>query len=177
MTTQNALVETTTIAQQPPVTVASETVTLDTRFGNIEFQLENAIYMPRGMMGYADFHDFGLANMPDPKLDQFKLLQCLTEPELSCIVAPLNPETGTIEPDDIAIACESLSLNAGDAIVLLVVATRQIGPTVQISVNLRAPVILDGANRTAYQHVLMNNRYPVRQIIGTAAQSATEQPG
>ena len=173
MTTQNALVEP-TVAQQPPGTVASETVTVDTRFGDIEFQLENAIYMPRGMMGYADFHDFGLANMPDPKLDQFKLLQCLVEPELSFIVAPLNPDTDTIEPDDIAMACETLSVKVENALVLLVVATRQIGPTVQISVNLRAPVIIDGANCTAYQHVLMNNRYPVRQIIGTAAKSETD---
>lgn len=177
MTTQNALVET-TVAQQPPVTtVAAETVTVDTRFGDIEFQLENAIYMPRGMMGYGDFHDFGLANMPDPKLDQFKLLQCLVEPELSFIVAPLNQDADTIDMEDIAIACEALSMDVANAIVLLVVATRQIGPTVQISVNLRAPVILDGTNRTAYQHVLMNNRYPVRQIIGSGAQSAPDQAG
>lgn len=177
MTTQNALVETTTVAQQPPVTVAPEMVTVDTRFGDIEFQLDNALYMPRGMMGYADFHDFGLANMPDPKLDQFKLLQCLVQPDLSFIVAPLNPDAGTIEPDDLAVACEALSIDSANAVVLLVVATRQIGPTVQISVNLRAPIIIDGINRTAYQHVLMNNRYPVRQVIGTAAQSAPEQAG
>lgn len=173
MTTQNVLVEP-TAAQQPPVTLAPEYVTVATRFGDIEFQLENAIYMPRGMMGYADFHDFGLANMPDPKLDQFKLLQCLAEPELSFIVAPLNLDAGTIELDDIAAACEALSMDVANALVLLVVATRQIGPTTQISVNLRAPVILDGVNRTAYQHVLMNNRYPVRQVIGTAAHKETE---
>lgn len=173
MTTQNALVEP-TVAPQPPVAVAAEHVTVTTRFGDIEFQLENAIYMPRGMMGYADSHDFGLANMPDPKLDQFKLLQCLAAPDLSFIVAPLNPDADTIEPDDIALACETLSMDVANVVVLLVVATRQIGPTVQISVNVRAPVILDSANRTAYQHVLMNNKYPVRQVIGTGAQKAPD---
>jgi flagellar assembly factor FliW len=176
MTTQNALVEP-TAAQQPPVAIADEYVTVGTRFGDIEFHLENAIYMPRGMLGYADFHDFGLANLPDPSLEQFKLLQSLVEPELSFIVAPLNPEGDTIETDDIALACEALSIDVAAAIVLLVVSTRQIGPTTQISVNLRAPVLVDGNNRKAYQHVLMNNKYPVRQVIGTAAQKASEPGG
>ena len=171
MTSQNAVVEA-TIAPEPPIAVNPDTVTVETRFGDIEFQLENAIHMPRGMLGYAGFHDFGLANMPDPKLEQFKLLQCLAETELSFIVAPLNPGSETIEVSDIELACESLSIEPQNAVVLLVVSTRQIGQTTQISVNLRAPIILDGASQNAYQHVLLNNRYPVRQVIGTAAKAA-----
>jgi flagellar assembly factor FliW len=41
----------------------------------------------------------------------------------------------------------------------------------QISVNLRAPIILDPDSRTAFQHVLLNNRYSVRHVIGTTAPS------
>lgn len=171
MTSQNVVVEATPTLE-PPIAVNPDAVTIETRFGDIEFPLQNAINMPRGMLGYADFHEFGLANMPDPKLEHFKLFQCLEEPSLSFIVAPLNPSSETIEMCDIEAACEALSINPADAVVLLVVSTRQIGPTTQISVNLRAPVILDGASQNAYQHVLMNNEYPVRQIIGTAAKAA-----
>ena len=168
MTSQNALAET-PVAATPPIRTEDETAVIETRFGEMEFRLENAIYMPRGMLGYADFHDFGLANMPDPKLDQFKLLQSLSAPELSFIVAPLNPENDAIDPADIRSACELLSMDPEQAIMLLVVATRRIGPMTQISVNLRAPLILDPVSRTAYQHVLLNNRYSVRHVIGTTA--------
>jgi flagellar assembly factor FliW len=171
MTSQNAVVEAPPVVE-PPGAADSDAVTIETRFGSIEFQLQNAIHMPRGMLGYADYHEYGLANLPDPKLDQFKLLQCLDEATLSFIVAPLSPGNDTIDPEDIKTACETLSVDPASAIPLLVVSTRQIGPATQISVNLRAPVILDGVSQKAYQHVLMNNRYSVRQVIGTAAKSA-----
>lgn len=168
MTSQNALAET-PVASAPPIRVDAGTAVIETRFGEMEFRLENAIYMPRGMLGYADFHEFGLANMPDPKLEQFKLLQSLSDHELSFIVAPLNPENDTIDPADIGAACALLSLNPDQSVVLLVVSTRRLGPNTQISVNLRAPIILDPVSRTAYQHVLLNNRYSVRHVIGTTA--------
>ena len=171
MTSQNAVIEAPPSAE-PSVAVNSDSVVIETRFGDIEFQLQNAIFMPRGMLGYADYHIFGVANMPDPKLEQFKLFQSLEEPSLSFIVAPLTPDGETIVVDDIEAACETLSIDPANAVILLVVSTRQIGPTTQISVNLRAPVILDGTSQNAYQHVLMNNRYPVRQVIGTAAKAA-----
>ena len=171
MTSQNAVVEATP-ALEAPAAVDPDTVTIETRFGDIEFQLQKAIHMPRGMMGYTDHHEFGLVNMPDPKLDQFKLLQSLEDPTLSFIVAPLQPNSETIEVDDFEAACEALSIDPANAVALLVVSTRQLGPTTQITVNLRAPVILDGESQKAYQHVLMNNRYPVRQVIGTAAKTA-----
>ena len=171
MTSQNALAEA-THSLEPPSAVDPDAVTIETRFGAIDFQLQNAIRMPRGMLGFADYHSFGLANLPDPKLAHFKLFQCLDEPSLSFVVAPLIPGSGAIEPEDIETACETLSIDPANAVVLLVVSTRAIGATTQVSVNLRAPIVLDGASQIAHQHVLMNNRYPVRQVIGTSAQAA-----
>lgn len=171
MTSQNAVIEAAP-SVEPLGAVEPDTVTIETRFGEMAFLLQKAIHMPRGMLGYSDYHEFGLANMPDPKLDQFKLFQCLEEPSLSFIVAPLTPTADMIEAADLEAACETLSIDPANAIVLLVVSTRQIGPATQISVNLRAPIIVDGANQQAHQHVLMNNRYPVRQVIGTATKTA-----
>jgi len=171
MTSQNALVETTE-PPAPAIVIDEDTVRIETRFGAMEFQMENAIYMPRGMLGYADYHDFGLANMPDPKLEQFKVLQSLEAPDLSFIVASLNPEGDTIDPADIREACDLLTIDPQKAVVLLVVSTRRIGATTQISVNVRAPVLVDAATRRAYQYVLPNNSYSVRQVIGVAGPQA-----
>jgi flagellar assembly factor FliW len=175
MTSQNALVE----ASAPPapaIGIDEETVRIETRFGAMEFQLENAIYMPRGMLGYADCHDFGLASLPDPKLEQFKVLQSLEMADLSFVVAPLNLESQTIDREDIRRACGLLTVDPCNSVVLLVVSTRRIGATTQISVNVRAPVIVDTASRRAYQYVLQSNRYSVRQVIGVAGPQADKAP-
>lgn len=149
--------------------VADGRVELETRFGVMSFDRANAIVMPRGLLGYAEHREFALANMPDPKLQQFKLLQCLSQPALSFVVVPADLESGILDPADIRAACRTLSVADQDVAVLLVVATRKIGAATQISVNLRAPVIVDTRNQTAWQFVLTNNRYPVRHVIGTVA--------
>lgn len=171
MTSQNVLVETAP-SIEPAIAANPDVVTIETRFGDMDFQLKNSIYMPRGMLGYAEHHVFGIANMPDPKLEQFKLFQSLEEAALSFIVAPMTAGNDTIEAGDMEAACESLTIEPANAVLLLVVSTRRIGASTQVTVNLRAPIILDGENQHAFQHVLMNNKYPVRQIIGAAAKSA-----
>jgi flagellar assembly factor FliW len=168
------------VAAQEPVYAAppaprEDVVLVETRFGTMRFDRANAVRMPRGLLGYAQHHDFALADLPDPKLEQFKLLQCLSEPSLSFIVAPLNPESAIVAPADIESACQTLGIAYGDAAVLAVVATRRIGASTQISVNLRAPVIIDTRNALAWQHVLANNRYPVRHVIG-AMPDAGDRP-
>ena len=121
MTSQNALVETTE-PLAPAMMIDEDTVRIETRFGPMEFHLENSIYMPRGMLGYADYHDYGLANMPDPKLEQFKILQSLETPDLSFIVAPMHPDADTIDAADIREACDLLTVDRDKAVVLLVVS-------------------------------------------------------
>jgi flagellar assembly factor FliW len=140
-------------------------IEIDTRFGLIEFGSEHAIYMPRGMMGFADKKNFGLVQLADPRMENFVLLQSLTEPELSFILMPLDPANPMIEQRDIDTVREGLSIEAGDLAVLMVVSIRNIDGLAQVSVNMRAPVFIDVGNRSAWQHVLSNGRYPIRYIL------------
>ncbi len=160
----------------PDALVAStaETVVIETRFGEISFDRDDAIYLPRGLFGYADYHDFGLANLPDPRLEQFKLMQSLTEPSLSFIVAPLNMESDIIDAADIDAASEMLSIARTDTAVLLIVATRKVGVETQVSVNLRAPIIVDTKSQTGWQYVLNNSRYPVRHVLMQGVKEADQ---
>lgn len=155
-------------APTPPSTAAAaadDPDVIETRFGKMKFDRDNAVYLPRGIFGYADFHDFALADLPDPKLEQFKLLQSLTEPTLSFIVAPADLENNTIETADIEDACKMLSIAPEDAAVLLIVATRKLGAETQVSVNLRAPIIVDTRTQNGWQYVLHNGSYPVRHVL------------
>ncbi|NKB20122.1 MAG: hypothetical protein GKS01_06195 [Alphaproteobacteria bacterium] len=155
-------------ANMPTLESESDAVTVETRFGQMEFNQNSMVTMPRGLLGYANYREFGLAAMPDPKLGQFMVLQSLTDAELSFVVAPLNPDGETIELSDISDACETLSIDPIKSATLLVVSTRRIGNVTQISVNLRAPIIVDTQAQQAWQHVLPNSRYPVRQVIASA---------
>lgn len=140
-------------------------VAVDTRFGLMEFREEHAIYMPRGMMGFSDKKNFGLAQIPDPRMANFLLLQSLVDPELSFILTPLDSENQMIEQRDIDAVRDNLSIGPRDLAVLTVVSIRNVGGSAQVSVNLRAPVFIDVANQSAWQHVLSNGRYPIRFVL------------
>ena len=98
----------------------------------------------------------------------------MTEPTLSFIVAPLNPESDIIDAADIDDASERLSIARADTAVLLFVATRKIGVESQISVNLRAPIIIDTKSQTGWQYVLNNSRYPVRHLLMQGVKEADQ---
>ena len=77
---------------------------MDTRFGLMEFNDEHAIYMPRGMMGFADKKNFGLARIPDPRMENFLFLQNLADQELSfqshCVVDPNEAGVPGLHPQE-----------------------------------------------------------------------------
>lgn len=160
-------------APAPIEQCAPSRVVLETRFGLMEFSNEHAIYMPRGMMGFSDNKNFGLAQIPDPRMENFLFLQSLTDAELSFILLPMTPENPMIDQHDIDVVRDSFSIEPRDLAVLTVVSIRDVGGSAQVSINLRAPVFIDVGNRSAWQHVLTNGRYPIRYVLendqGTAA--------
>ena len=166
MTPQNALAP--NFAGSAESAGTDESVTIETRFGPLTFPHASVVRMPRGMLGFADHQMFGLADMPDANLAQFKVLQSMDDPALSFIVLPLEAGVDVIQRADLINACRLLKIEFADSVTLLVVSTRLVGETTQISVNLRAPIVLDAPNRRAWQFVLPNSQYPVRHVIANA---------
>src|SRR5690606_6839439 len=103
--------------------------------------------------------DFALADLPNGKHPQFKALQCLTDPNLAFLVAPLASDSQAIDPADVGEACEALSIAHEDLAILLIVTVRRDDDGSHVSVNLRAPVMVDTRQRVARQYVLPNNKY------------------
>ncbi|MBT5414488.1 MAG: flagellar assembly protein FliW [Rhodospirillaceae bacterium] len=149
-----------------PAPDRAATVEIATRFGSYLFDSTYAIAMPAGLPGFPTARRFGLADLPDPRHGRFKLLQSLDGPEPAFIVMPLNLADGPIDAADIDEALDTLGIAREDAVLLLVVATRkEPNGKGSATVNLRAPIVLDLANRRARQYVLPNGRYPLRQAI------------
>jgi flagellar assembly factor FliW len=153
-----------------------ERMVMETRFGRLEFDPAMAIEMPRGLLGYTDHARFALAPLEDARFARFMALQSLSDPAVSFLVLPLGPEGGVIAPEDLAAAREMLGIAPPDLTVALIVAIRKIGGEVQISANLRAPIMFDAATRRGWQHVLPSNRYPVRFLLNPPEAAPEEGP-
>lgn len=142
-----------------------EAVVVQTRFGDYRFTAEHRVYMPRGPLGFHERHDFALANLPDPQLEAFKLLQSLDDQELGFIVTPLPEGDGPIAAEDLEEVAAAAGVAYENAVFLLIVTIRPHpeGEGIVMTVNLRAPIVFDPSTRLARQCVTGNPRYPVQQ--------------
>lgn len=145
---------------------------IDSRFGKIRIDSEKAIYLPSGMLGMPDKTGFCLASFPDPKFSQFNILQSIDDPELAFIVLPLDdngslPTFQFIEKKDLEAACHTLQIQREHLAILLITSIHRSldAREVRISVNVRAPLLIDTQKATATQFVFQNNKYQVRHVI------------
>lgn len=144
----------------------SHTVEIVSRFGTYVFDPSRAIATPAGLPGFPSARRFGLADLPDPRHGRFKLLQCLDGPDPAFLVMPIGLENGPFDAADLDHALNGTAIKDADAALLLVVATRKAPDgKAEATVNLRAPIVLDLANRRARQYVMPSDKYPLRQPI------------
>jgi flagellar assembly factor FliW len=146
--------------------------TVATRFGPIAGRWEDVIEMPQGPLGFTQHRRFALLTAPNPKLNQFRLMQSLEDADLSFIVMPCPTDGGPILKVDLAEACTAIGITLDDLQLVLIVTVRTVGDVVELSANLRAPVLVDTRRHIARQIVLANPTYPVRQAIGSAQAAA-----
>ncbi len=138
---------------------------IESRFGTLAIAPENGVKFPEGLLGFGELHGYAVADLPDQRYPQLKVLQCLDDHQLSFLVLPLEPEAGIILRGDIAQACDALSIEVGDLAILLIVTVRKTSEGVTVSANLRAPLMIDSISRTGAQYVIPNDRYPVRYAL------------
>lgn len=144
---------------------APEAVTVETRFGAVTFGPKNTLHFPQGLIGLPEVRRFGLSPIPDPRMGQFMILQSLEDFALSFLVLPLQIGPNTVAHEDAAEACAALAVPLEDADFFTVVTLRQTGEGLSVSINLRAPIIVDAKSHIARQYVLANPNYPIRQPL------------
>lgn len=145
-----------------------KSITIETLFGEKEFDWDRAIYMPTGLTGFQDRNVFALANFPDDVTSSFKLLQCLSEPELAFVVAPYNIDSDVIDRKHIAEVLMTLGIPEEHLVVLLIVTLHQPEDKdgqITMSVNLRAPIFIDSNRQVGWQHILRYPQYEYRKMI------------
>jgi flagellar assembly factor FliW len=139
--------------------------TIQSRFGEISVDLSKAIAFPKGLLGLPDKSNYILANFPSEKMQQFKILQSLDESALAFIALPLEIHNAILSLDDIRAACNELQIAEANLAMLLIVSVHRSPGQVKLSVNARAPLLVDVERRVGIQHVFQSDSYKVQHML------------
>jgi flagellar assembly factor FliW len=139
--------------------------TITTRFGDIVVDTGKSILFQRGLLGMPDKTNFVLANFPSEKMEQFKLLQSLDDTSLSFITLPLDLQNPIIAADDLRSAGHEMQITEAHMAILLVVSVHRSPDQVRLSVNARAPLLLDASRKTGVQYVIPREIYKIQHML------------
>ena len=132
------------------------------RFGEIEVKESEWIVIKGAILGFEHLNRFALL-VHDEKTP-LCWLQSIEDPALAFVV--VNPRI--IKPDYNPVMYEEelefLDITNSDDIALLAIVTVRSHPF-RVTANLRAPILINAANRTANQVVLDDPDYPIQHDI------------
>lgn len=137
------------------------------RFGKVDLKDVEILTFQEGILGFADLRKFCL--LDDPSDDIFAWLQSCESPSVAFPV--LEPELfaenfklGLTKSD-----LEALKITNPDKVKSFSIVTIPDDPT-QMTANLKAPIVINVAERMARQCVLQDNSLAIREPIFTKLQ-------
>lgn len=139
--------------------------TIKTRFGDITVDTSKVVLFARGLLGMPEKHHFVVTNFPNPKMAQFMLLQSLDDTNLSFITLPVDLKNNIIAQSDLANACRDLQFSESGVAILLIVNVHRSLDQVRLSVNARAPLIIDADRKIGTQYVFSQDSYNVQHML------------
>lgn len=131
---------------------------IQTRFGEVEYDPQQTIRFPEGLIGFGHLRDFLV--MPNRKEGPLFWIQSVDDPQIAFVLTdPTNFFLDyRVVPDPRE--CEKLDIRPGDECHALAVVT--VPPDRKITLNLAAPVLFAPATNRAIQVVLENSPWQTR---------------
>lgn len=117
------------------------------QFGEIEFNKDSIIKFEKGLFGFEELKDFVLINSKD---DIFQWLCSIDEPEIVFPLFQLKAIDKDYPVEEKTDAYGVVTLNSE--------------PT-KISINMKAPVYMNGETKTGKQVILDSTKYPVKHLL------------
>ncbi|PYG89115.1 flagellar assembly factor FliW [Ruminiclostridium sufflavum DSM 19573] len=132
-------------------------------FGKIEMKEENIVVFEEGIPGFEDIHRYGIINNEDPE-SPFCWIQAMEKQELAfALVDPFAIKKDyDFELNDENVAALGIEEPSQVEVYAVVVVPEDVS---KISMNLKAPVIINKKNKKAAQVVLNSDKYTVRHFI------------
>ena len=153
------------LAQKESKPLKSGMETITTRFGKVTIDHDHPLNIPKGMLGMNERKRYYITDFPVNKFGRFKLLQSLSDYDLSFIMMPLPIENQIIAKADIEAGAKDLRIDMAHLKLMLVVSVHRDTNKVALSINARAPLFIDTSSRSAEQLVLRNSAYQVRYML------------
>ena len=129
-----------------------------TRFGEVEYDPDNLLIFPAGLIGFPTLHSFIV--MPNRKEGPLFWIQSVDDPDIAFVLTdPTNFFPGyEVTPDNAERS--SLQISQEDECYILVVVT--VPPDQKITLNLAAPIMFAPKTNRAIQVILENTEYQSR---------------
>lgn len=142
------------------------------RFGTLDIEENQILFMDSGLIGFPELKRFILINMD--AYAPFRWLQSIEDETIAFIV--LNP--ASFKPDYTASLsqgeCDRLNLDSINDVVLSVIATIGQDPQ-ETTVNLKAPLVFNKANRKGLQLILRDPSYQTQHLLSDELDKAKRQ--
>lgn len=141
------------------------TLTFNTRFGTVELREDRLLEFPQGLFGFRECTQFGLAKLPSVEGSPLLLLQCVNQPSIAFLVADPAQLGVDITKDDISEALSETSMSPADTQFLTILTLYDQGDSYYLTANLKAPVLINSANRTGQQFIFSNKSYSTQHKL------------
>ncbi len=128
---------------------------IQTRFGEVEYDPENTIHFPAGMLGFPTLHEFIV--MPNKKQGPLFWIQSIDDPEIAFVLTDpsnffLNYKVVPDESEKNILRME----NDEECFVLTIVT---VPPDQNITVNLAAPILFSLKSNRAIQVIIEDSEF------------------
>lgn len=132
-----------------------------TRFGEVEYNPDNLLYFPAGLIGLPNLRHFIV--MPNKKNGPLFWIQSVDDPEMAFVLTdPTNFFLSyKVVPD--TSERHSLGISEGDDCFSLVVVT--VPPDRKITINLAAPILFSPITNRAIQVILEGTEYTSKTLL------------
>lgn len=129
-----------------------------TRFGEVEYDPDNLLVFPAGLIGFPTLHSFIV--MPNRKQGPLFWIQSIDEPDIAFVLTdPTNFFLDyQVKPD--GAERQTLQIDEQDDCFALTVVT--VPPDQKITLNLAAPILFAPRTNRAIQVILENTEYHSR---------------
>jgi len=135
----------------------------NTRFGEVEYQADEILHFPQGLIGFEQLHDFVV--MPNKQKGPLFWIQSIDDPAIAFILTdPTNFFLDyKVEPEQAE--CEVLQADdVGDIYVLSIVT---VSTNREITLNLAAPILFNPKTRRAMQVILEGTSFSPQTPLPT----------
>lgn len=129
--------------------------TIQTRFGTIEYDPENLLHFPAGLIGLPNLHHFIV--MPNKKQGPLFWIQSVDDPDIAFVLTdPTNFFLDyVVEPD----ASERQALHVDETEDCFILSVVTVPPDQNVTLNLAAPILFAPSSNRAIQVILEKTEY------------------